>query len=260
MCTTGAKIIQPGHEFVLFKNRDFTRQHFDDQVTLTDQAFGVRGLETWDGADSQADRFSGFSIGFNQHLACCDSNVRMLPDSESYDVLVQEVVEHCTTIEEAEAYARSQVQNRLFSWANLLVVTANGIAALEIREREVAVEHDAAYLARANHQIYLGSTPDDDDTTTTTARYQYAHLGQRSIKQIADVFPLLSSHNPDPEHSICNHGIYTTVYSYVVHWQDGDITFYVHQGQPCDGVAYTTLPIVLGGRNDLSVYPSRHLV
>ena len=92
-CTTGAKVLQAGREFVLFKNRDFKRMNFDDRLSLTDQAFGVLGLETWDAGDSGADRYSGFSIGFNAHLACCDSNVQTVDGGESYDKLVQAVVE-----------------------------------------------------------------------------------------------------------------------------------------------------------------------
>ncbi len=92
MCTIGAKILEPGREFFLFKNRDFTRLHFDDRLRLSSSVFGALGLETWDGIDPARDRFSGFSIGFNAHLACCDSNVRGLPHSESYDKLVEAVV------------------------------------------------------------------------------------------------------------------------------------------------------------------------
>jgi hypothetical protein len=123
MCTTGAKVLRTGEEFVLFKNRDFTRTHFDDLITLTDRAFGVLGVETWDGDGADSDRFSGFSIGFNAHLACCDSNVRGIAGAENYDKLVQAVVENCATLDEAVRCVQELVSERAFSWANLLVAT-----------------------------------------------------------------------------------------------------------------------------------------
>ena len=59
MCTTGAKILRPGKEYVLFKNRDFKRAHFDDKLSLSDSAFGVLGLATWDGGDPGKDQSLG---------------------------------------------------------------------------------------------------------------------------------------------------------------------------------------------------------
>jgi hypothetical protein len=259
MCTIGVKILEPGREFLLFKNRDFTRRHFDDRLWLSDIVFGALGLETWDGIDLASDRFSGFSIGFNARLACCDSNVRMLSDGESYDKLVEAVVEHCTTIEDAISHVRDQVREWQFSWGNLLVATPEGVTALEIRDRHVEVERDPVFVARANHHTCLGPTPNDDDSTTTEQRYRVARQGLEAARRLEDIFPLLRSHEPDPQHSLCNHSHYNTVYSYVIHWKDGEITFYVHQGHPCDGVAYTRLPITLGGSADLSTYPSAHV-
>jgi hypothetical protein len=259
MCTIGSRVLEPRREFLLFKNRDFTRLHFDDRLRLTNNVFGALGLETWDGIDPESDRFSGLSIGFNAHLACCDSNVRGLPHGESYDKLVEAVVEHCTTIEDAVCHVRDLVRETRFSWGNLLVATPEGVAALEIRERHVEIEHDPVFVARANHHTRLGPTPDDDDRTTTEQRYRTARQGLEAARRLEDIFPLLRTHEPDPQHSVCNHSHYNTVYSYVIHWKDGAITLYVHQGPPCDGVAYARLPIALGGSVDLSTYPSAHV-
>ena len=257
MCTTGAKILAPGHEFVLFKNRDFTRAHFDDRVRWTGQALGVLGLETWDGDDPALDRFSGYSIGANAQLACCDSNVRMVPGGENYDLLVQEVIDHCATVDEAIDRVRRVVGERLFGWANLLVASPQEVAALEVRDHTVTVERHSTTLARANHHVVLGATPADDDTTTTQQRTDTAQDGLAAATTLDEVFALLRSHTPDAQHSLCNHGLYTTVYSYVVHWQDGEVTLYVHQGHPCDGVDHTRLPIRFGDALDLARYPSR---
>lgn len=257
MCTTGAKVLRQGSEFILFKNRDFGRSHFDDRVSLTDSAFGVLGLETWDGDDPTQDRFSGFSIGFNAHLACCDSNGRTISGGDNYDKLVQAVVEGCTTLDQAVECARDLAAERLFCWANMLVATADGMAALEVRDRHVEVERNPAIVARANHHVCLGATPNDDDTLTTADRYQLALEGLRHVGRLDDVFPLLRTHQPGASHGICNHSGYQTVYSYVVHWHDGATTFYVHQGHPCTGGDYVAVPIVFGAENDLSMYPSR---
>ena len=257
MCTTGAKLLNPGHEFLLFKNRDFTRAHFEDRVRCDGRVFGALGLETWDGDDPAADRFSGFSIGCNALLACCDSNVRMLPAAESYDVLVEHVVEQCTTVDEAIALVAGLIDERRFAWGNLIVATAQEVAALEVRDRHLEVTRGQTWVARANHHVCLGATPEDDDTLTTVHRYTTADAGLSAVEEVSEIFPLLRGHIPDPQHSICNHGTYDTVYSYVIHWLDGAVALYVHQGHPCEGRAYTKLPLGFGTvQTDLSAYPS----
>ena len=197
MCTTGARILRPGHEVILFKNRDFKRQQFEDRVVLSDEAFGVLGLETWDGADPQADRFSGFSIGFNRHLICCDSNVQSVPGGENYDQLVQVVVENCASIDEAVECVHAMVQAQTFCWANLLVATPDGLAALEVREHQVVVERQPTMIARANHHVCLGAHPNDDDTSTTPARWQSAAAGLEAVSDLEAVFKLLRAHEPE---------------------------------------------------------------
>jgi|FLYN01.1.fsa_nt_gi hypothetical protein len=256
MCTTGAKILRPRSEFVLFKNRDFRRAHFDDRLSVTEEAFGVMGLETWD--DPDQDRFSGFSIGFNRRLACCDSNVRTVKRGDNYDKLVQGVVENCATIEESVEQVQRMVGERLYCWANMIVATPDGVAALEVRGHHVEVESNPAFIARANHHVCLGATPKDDDTITTLFRYQTAFDGLKAAQGLDDLFAILRTHHPSESYGVCNHGRYNTVYSYVVHWNEGEITFYVLQGHPCEGQAYVKLPVSLGLANDLSGYPSRH--
>lgn len=191
MCTTGAKILRPGREFVLFKNRDFRRARFDDRLTINDHAFGVLGLETWDGDNPDLDRFSGYSIGFNPHLACCDSNVRTVEDGDNYDKLVQGVVEHCATIDEAVERVRHMAAERLYCWANMVVGTADGVAALEVRADHVEVERNPVSIARTNHHICMGATPQDDDTVTTGFRYQTAIEGLKVVGSLEQMFDIL---------------------------------------------------------------------
>ena len=79
MCTIGVLRFGDG-DYGLFKNKDFARSLFDDQVTLEPSVFGVSGLATWAGSDPSLDEFSGFSIGASSHgLLCCDANVRTVP-------------------------------------------------------------------------------------------------------------------------------------------------------------------------------------
>jgi hypothetical protein len=256
MCTTGAKILRPGREFALFKNRDFRRAHFDDKLNVTDQVFGVLGLETWDGDNPDNDRFSGYSIGFNPNLACCDSNVRTVEGGDNYDKLVQGVVDHCATIDEAVMQVRQMAAAQSYCWANMIVAAPDGVAALEVRGGHVEVERDPTAIARANHHICLGATPQDDDTVTTGFRYQTAHNGLKSAQTLDDIFAILRRHHPDG-YGVCNHGMHDTVYSYVIHWNEGVTTFYALQGHPCEGGAYIKLPVQLGQANELSAYPSR---
>lgn len=256
MCTTGAKILQPGREFVLFKNRDFKRQQFDDRLSLSDHAFGALGLETWDGLDPDSDRFSGFSVGFNAHLACCDSNVQTVPGGDNYDKLVQAVVEDCATIDEAARRVRELARATPFCRANMIVATPAEVAALEVRDRSIEIDRQPTMIARANHHICFGADPNDEDTTTTSFRYASAATKLNDVHMLEDVFDLVRSHDPDPQHSVCNHGLYDTVYSYVVHVLDGATTLYVLQGHPCQG-EFVRVPITLGAVNDLSLYPSK---
>ena len=84
MCTIGA--LRLGEDdFVLFKNKDFGRPHFDDRIVVERDVFGVEGITTWAGSDPDRDRFSGFSIGANAAgLLACDSNVRTLFTCKEY--------------------------------------------------------------------------------------------------------------------------------------------------------------------------------
>lgn len=259
MCTTGAKVFVPGREFVLFKNRDFKRGHFDDVISITERSFGVLGLETWDGLDPANDRFSGFSIGSNMGLACCDSNVKTIENGVNYDRLVQAVVDNCSTVDEAVQKVQTLVASDSYCWANLIVATPDEVAAIEVRDGKIGIERSAIAVARANHHICLGANPDDDDTVTTAIRYKLALDGLNNAKQLTDFFELLRTHALGHNYGICNHGLYETVYSYVLHWRDGRVMFYVYQGHPCEGGDYHAVPLNFGQPSDFSDYPSNRV-
>ena len=256
MCTTGAKVLVPGSEFVLFKNRDFKRDHFEDRLYLTETTFGVMGLETHDSLDTSHDRFSGFSIGCNPDLICCDSNVKTVEHGENYDRLVQAVVENAHSFEAAIECVRVLVEQNVYCWANMLVATANEVAAIEVRDGRIGVERDRQQIARSNHHICLGVNADDDDTAETAIRYELASEGIRQATSLQDIFAMTRTHAPGLPYGICRHGTLETVYSYVAHWRDGEITFYVCQGHPCENGEYVELPIQFGNENTLGMYPS----
>ena len=186
-----------------------------------------------------------------------NSNVQTVDGGESYDKLVQAVVENCATIDEAVEQVRAMVRQTVFHRANMLVATPGVVAALEIRDHHVEVERNSTFVARANHHVCLGATPDDDDPDTSVFRLEKAVEMLGSVRRLEDVFPILRIHHPDAGYGICNHGVYETVYSYVVHWRDGLVTLYALQGHPCDVRDFVAMPIRLGEPNDLSVYPSK---
>jgi hypothetical protein len=243
MCTIGAKIFEPGQEFVLFKNRDFTRTSFDDTFAREADHIGVMGVETWDNDGTEADLLSGFSIGYNAHLACCDSNVRSILQGENYDKLVQAVVQECASVDEAEQLLRDLVQTHHFHWANLLVATAHQVAAFEVHDQQVTVLRDDVSVVRANHHVMPGPSAEDDDTQTTAIRHKLAEGALRTANHLGDIFSILKIHGREGV-GVCNHSLYQTVSSYVVHWRAGQVTFYHHAGKPCDGKAYQRM---LGG-------------
>ncbi len=90
---------------------------------------------------------------------------------------------------------------------------------------------------------------------TTQHRYKTVYEGLRTAHQLGDIFPILRSHEPDPQHSVCNHSYLNTVYSYVVHWNEGQFTLHVGQGRPCEA-EYIEIPVAFGQQNDLSHYPT----
>ena len=91
----------------------------------------------------------------------------------------------------------------------------------------------------------------------TGFRYRTAFDGLRDASSLDDVFAILRTHHPTDGYGVCNHKVMETVYSYVIHWNEGETTFYSLQGHPCEG-EYVRLPVALGQANNLSAYPSRY--
>ena len=98
-------------------------------------------------------------------------------------------------------------------------------------------------INRANHHAALGASALDQDKTTTQQRYATARGLLDRAETVADVLALCRSHESEQGvRSICRHGEYTTVYSYVFDVTPNGVTLHVTQGNPCYG-AYQSIPI-----------------
>ena len=262
MCTTGALRTETG--YFLFKNKDFGRTSFEDRLVVEEDVFGIAGVETWAGTDPDLDRFSGFSLGANRHgLLCCDSNVRTVPGL-NYDRLTEIALREGTDVPSAVAAVERAMSRTPYVWANLVVIDQSELATVEVRGQQLkATFHPSDRIARSNHHVELGATPEDDDTVTTEPRLRSASRRIRGAQQLSAIFELQESHD-DGGSGICNHTSYDTVYSYVFERRDDYTTLHVTQGKPCENPERLALRIPMGSEWSpeavtalLDTYPSR---
>ncbi len=247
MCTTGVLRFGPD-DYLLFKNKDFGRAHFDDRIVVEPNVFGVEGITTWAGSNPDLDHFSGFSIGANASgILACDSNVRTLPDHANYDDLVEIALRSGTDVASGVAAVAAAVAVGPYLWGNLILIDGESAAAIEVRESELAVLPITGPTARTNHHTKLGTHPDNDDSSTTEARLEAAQRYIADASSLDDVFALLRSHDQG-DTGICNHALHQTVYRYVLRRKDGMTTLHVRQGRPCEDGTDVTLALPLGDR------------
>ena len=247
MCTTGVLRLDE-NDYLLFKNKDFVRGHFDDRIVIDEDVFGAQGVTTWAGTDPRADVFSGFSVGANASgLLCCDSNVRTLPDHANYDDLVEIALREGTDVASAIEAVRSAVARKPYLWANLIMIDSDGAAAVEVKSGHVEAVALNGPTARSNHHVVLGPNDDDDDTTTTISRLESAQTRLEHASTFEDVLELQRSHD-DGDSGVCNHSLYQTVYSYVLRRQGSETTAYVTQGHPCSNPVPEGLTLPIGDR------------
>lgn len=262
MCTIGVLRLGPS-DYLLFKNKDFGRPHFDDRLVIDRDVFGVEGITTWAGADSDADEFSGFSIGANRHgLLCCDSNVRTLPDHDNYDCLVEVALREGSDVSSAIEAVRDAVADHPYLWGNVVMIDDQQTAIVEVRGSRIEVSFGSDRLGCSNHHVVLGATPEDDDVVTSAPRLRSVQQRVEAAANLDDIFELQTSHD-DGTTGICNHRGYQTVYSYVLRRTGGRTSLYVRQGQPCQAGDPMILDVPLGDqfsadavRRLQEVYPS----
>lgn len=245
MCTIG--VLRLGDDdYLLFKNKDFVRSHFDDRLVLEPEVFGAMGVTTWAATDPDSDNLSGFSIGANASgLLCCDSNVRTLDRHENYDDLVEIALRAGSSIGSAIDAVRAAVEDRPYMWANLIMIDGAEAASVEVRSNQVEVVPLDGPTARANHHVVMRANREDDDTTTSEDRYGSAQRQIESVSTVDDVFALQRSHDHG-DTGVCNHSLYQTVYSYVLRRRDGQTSLYVSQGRPCESPVPEGLVLPIG--------------
>jgi len=245
MCTIGVLRFSDG-SYALFKNKDFGRPAFDDQIALEPSVFGVSGLATWAGSDPSTDEFSGFSIGANAHgLLCCDANVRTIPGYANYDDLVEIALRASSDFVEAVEAVADAVARRPYHWGNLVVIDGDLAGAIEIRGDRIEVVVNDVPTVRTNHHVALGATEDDDNTTTSQLRLSAARSSIGAVKSVDDLHSLMSAHD-DGSTGVCAHGAHQTVYSYVLHHDRRETVLSVVQGLPCENTAPTVLTVPVG--------------
>jgi len=244
MCTTGALRTDTG--YLLFKNKDFGRASFEDRLVVEEDVFGIAGVETWAGTDPDLDRFSGFSLGANRHgLLCCDSNVRTVPGL-NYDRLTEIALRGGADVRSGVAAVERAMRRESYVWANLVLIDRADLATVEVRGQQIkATFHPTDRVARSNHHVELGATPEDDDTVTSDPRLRSAARRLRHARQLSDVFEMQQSHDQGGS-GICNHSSYDTVYSYVFESRGASIYLHVTQGKPCRNPERKALRLPLG--------------
>lgn len=245
MCTIGVVRFGDG-SYGLFKNKDFGRTSFDDQIVLEPSVFGVSGLVTWAGNDPSLDEFSGFSIGANAHgLLCCDANVKTVPGHENYDDLVEIALRTSSDFVGAVEAVADAVARRPYHWGNLVLIDRDLAGAIEVRGNRIEVVVSDGPTIRTNHHIALGATEDGDNTSTSQPRFEAARRLIDDAGSVGDLYDLMRSHD-DGAGGICAHGEHQTVYGYVLHHGRNEVALSVTQGSPCRSRPPTRLPVPLG--------------
>jgi hypothetical protein len=257
-CTIGARILDPGREFILFKNKDLPRESFEDQLVIEPNVFGVAGLHIpFEEADGEDVR-SGFSIGANSSGVCaCNSHVRSIEHGENYDLLTEAAVRGTASTSEACETVLCLAESWRYNWSNTLIADPGTVALVEVAD-DVAQVIEPDLVVRANEHLLAhgGSGP-----AQPCPRGELGLELLRAATCPEDVMALCRSHEREEEGAnICAHGAdgkRNTVYSYIMHWREGELTLLVSRGHPCEG-HYLEIPLrfPLGARELARVYPT----
>ena len=242
-CTIGAKILRSGEEYVLFKNKDLPRDTFDDHLVAEDEVFGVLGIHIPAGGLGPRDVLSGFSIGANADgVSACNSHVRSIEDGENYDTLTEAAVRGTRTAREACEKVVALAPLYPYNWSNILIADPHEVAIVEVAG-DVAHVHDRGAIARANRHLLQHA---DGQRPEPCARAARASALLDAATDPDHVIQLCRSHEGQTDNSnICAHGPGrqgNTVYSYVLHWREGQMTLLVRRGPPCAG-EYACIPL-----------------
>ncbi len=239
MCTIGGIHIAQD-EYILFKNKDFSRSSFEDRIISNQNIWGPEGLETFAEDPKIDDVYSGFSIGANKYgLFAADAHVNITSDkANNYDILVQIALEQGKDIETALTALQSYTKQNESWWGNIVLVDASGAVALEVRGKTLRIERSTSKIHRTNHQHLHG--PDnglENNNSSSYGRFEWARNHLEDAKSIIDLKKMLASHNTKLSNGtptgICNHTYSQTVCSYLLHYKAGKIILHHLTGFPC---------------------------
>ena len=234
-CTIGTKILKAGSEYVAFKNKDFSRDSFDDRLVVEPKVFGARGLHIPVESQKGEDILSGFSIGANAAGICaCNSHVRSIEDGENYDLLTEAAVRDTTSVRDACEKVEALASAKLYNRSNIIIVGPMEAAIVEISGETACVSGQTVVVRGNRHLLaHSGEAQPESDI-----RQQQANILLGAASTVDDVLALCRSHQgEDTAFHICAHGLRgrrNTVYGYVLHWREGELDLYVCRGHPCE--------------------------
>ncbi|KLN61708.1 hypothetical protein WH96_05155 [Kiloniella spongiae] len=239
MCTIGGIHISQD-EYILFKNKDFTRSFYEDQIISNRDIWGAEGLETFAEDPATDDVYSGLSIGANKYgLFAADAHVNITTNqANNYDILVQIALEQGKDIETAiPAVQRYAEQNESW-WGNIVLVDASGTVALEVRGKTLKIERATSKVHRTNHQYLHGVHNGlENNDSNSYGRFEWAKNHLEDANNIIDLKKMLASHDKELSNGtptgICNHTYSQTVCSYLLHYKTGKTTLHHLNGFPC---------------------------
>lgn len=246
MCTIGALRLAKD-DVLLFKNKDFARASYHDQLEINADYFGPLGLETFADDPANPDSFSGLSIGASRHgLLACVSHVKNTGAAGlNYDLLVEAALSEAQDVASAIAAVTAAIGAAPHWWGNLILADGSSMVALEVRGSEVRIEEGVRSVLRTNHQPLFGEAHSPEAVACSGPRLAAAQAAMGQVHYLEDLFALLSGHQQG-ETGICNHGAsYSTVYSYVLRHNRDGLTLHVCHGAPCEN-GYRSLPLPLG--------------
>jgi predicted choloylglycine hydrolase len=237
MCTIGAVQLSDS-ETLLFKNKDFAEVGYSDKLSLNESYFGPLGLETF-GEAGKLPVFSGLSLGANKYglMACVNHVKSTSPRSLNYDLLVQDVVAECQSVDEAIECIERLVGKQSYWWGNLILADKCKTAVAEVRDYECRTHVDKSFTFRTNHQPLFEEVESLDGIECSAQRYQSVEARLSQVCSVEDMISMLSTHDDqDGSTGICNHtSSLKTVYSYLLHQKEGALVLYVCKGNPCAG-------------------------
>ncbi|MCZ4282171.1 hypothetical protein O4H49_15385 [Kiloniella laminariae] len=239
MCTIGAVRFSTT-EYLLFKNKDFSRSHYDDKILHTQHLWGAAGLETFSEDPGVKDVHSGLSIGANHFgLLVTDAHVQNTgPENSNYDILVEIALNEGRDIPSALTAMERHIAKHPSWWGNLVLADANGLAVAEIRHDQLRTLSGHTPIIRTNHQHLHGPQNGlENNSSNSLGRYIWAGQHLSGATNLEDIKSMLASHDgttlAGEKSGICNHSYSQTVSSYILHVKAGEITLHSLSGTPC---------------------------